>query len=127
MVSLASHWTAKSVKLKLNVLLTVALLILVTGCATGPGYKEYTDKLAVKPIAKGFIIIDRPAGEYEIATSTESKRSLKLSLDKGDEKYVRLEMKMGFFVGHVNPVLVEPEVGMKEIVKTKYVGESTDQ
>lgn len=155
MLTPAQSSIAKTTKLKLKVFFTLTLLVLVTGCASGPTYKEYTDKLAVKPtdearlyiyrpsafgaairpqiringesvgkaVANGFLIVDRPAGEYEIATTTEAKRSLTLSLEKGDEKYVRLEMKMGLFAGHVKPVLVDSAVGMEEIASTKHVGE----
>lgn len=39
-------------------------------------------------VPKGFFYIDRPAGNYEISASTEAKRSLTLSLEPGDERYV---------------------------------------
>jgi len=71
---------------------------------------------------KGFFYIDRPAGTYQISASTEAKRSLSLNLNPGEEKYVRLEVKMGLVVGHVKPVLVDNAVGKKQIMKTKYTG-----
>jgi len=72
--------------------------------------------------AKGFMFIDRPPGDYEIATSTEAKRALTLSLEAGDERYVRMEVKMGLLVGQIKPVLVDNEVGKAEIQKTKFAG-----
>ena len=72
---------------------------------------------------KGFFYVDRPPGTYEISTSTETKRSLSLNLEAGDERYVRLEVKMGLFVGHIKPVLVDNAVGQKGIKKTRYTGE----
>lgn len=76
-----------------------------------------------KAVPKGFFFLDRPSGAYEISASTEAKRSLSTTLDAGEEKYVRLEIKMGLLAGHVKPVLVDRSVGEEEIKKTKYVGE----
>ncbi len=56
-------------------------------------------------------------------TSTEVDRSLSFTLDAGQTRYVRLNISMGFFVGHIYPELVEPEVGAKEIVECSYVGD----
>ena len=72
--------------------------------------------------ARGFTYVDRPAGEYEIATSTEAKRKLKLTLEPGDEKYVRLEVKMGLLVAQIKPVQVESDVGQSQLEKTKFMG-----
>lgn len=71
-------------------------------------------------VPKGFFYVDRPAGNYEISASTEAKRSLTLGLEPGDERYVRLEVKMGLLAGHIKPVLVENSVGKQEILKTKF-------
>ena len=73
-----------------------------------------------KAVPKGFFYIDRPAGSYEISASTEAKRALTLTLEPGDVRYVRLEVKMGLLAGHVKPVLVENSVGKNEITKTKF-------
>jgi hypothetical protein len=72
--------------------------------------------------AKGFFYIDRPPGNYKVETSTEVKRSLSLTLDKGETRYVRFDISMGFFVGHVYPNLVENAVGEKEIEACSYTG-----
>ncbi len=140
--------------MKIRHILLLIVVLLATGCASGPAYKDYADQIqsvssdmgrvyfyrstsmgaAVQPkirmndevvgtaVPKGFFFADKPAGDYEISAKTEAKRSLKLKLEAGEEKYVRLEMKMGFMVGHVKPVLVDSEVGKKEIKKTKYIG-----
>jgi hypothetical protein len=75
-------------------------------------------------VAGGFFYVDRPAGSYEVVTSTEVERKLSFTLDKGQTRYVRLEVSMGFFVGHVYPELVEPDVGAKEIQETSYTGDA---
>ena len=71
---------------------------------------------------KGFFYVDLSPGTYDISASTEAERNLNVTLDAGEEKYVRLEIKMGAFVGHVKPVLVEKSVGLEEIQKMKYTG-----
>ena len=91
------------------------------GAALQPSIRV-NDEVVGKATAKGFVYVDRPAGNYEISTSTEVERSLSLTLEPGDERYVRLEVKFGVFVGHVKPVLVERAVGREEIAKTKYIG-----
>jgi hypothetical protein len=49
-------------------------------------------------------------------------RKLTLTLDKGEVRFVRLNISMGFFVGHVYPELVEPVTGEKEIENCRYIG-----
>lgn len=94
----------------------------VYGTAVQPAVR-LNGKVIGKAQPQGFFYVDRPPGTYEISTSTEAKRSLTLNLEGGDERYVRLEIQMGLFVGHVKPVLVDNTVGQKEIMKTKYIGE----
>jgi hypothetical protein len=74
-----------------------------------------------KAVPQGFFYVDRPAGTYELSASTEATRSLSINLEPGDEKYVRLEVKLGMFVGHIKPVLVDTAKGQAEIKKTKYI------
>ena len=59
-----------------------------------------------KAVPYGFFFVDREPGEYEILTSTEVDRELSLILDKGQTRYVRLNISLGFFVGHVYPELI---------------------
>lgn len=94
------------------------------GAAVQPDVKLNDEKVGTaKP--KGFFYVDRPAGNYRISTSTEVKRTLSLTLDKAQTRYVRLNMAWGFFVGHCYPELVEPDVGEKEIQKCSYIGEQS--
>ena len=75
---------------------------------------------------KGFFYVDLSPGTYDISASTEAERNLNMTLDAGEEKYVRLEIKMGAFVGHVKPVLVDSAVGLEELQKMKYTGGSEE-
>lgn len=54
-------------------------------------------------------------------TSTEVDRSLSFILEAEQTRFVRLNISMGFFVGHVYPELVENAVGQKEIQECSYV------
>lgn len=94
----------------------------VFGAAIQPNIRV-NDEVVGKATPKGFFYVDRPAGSYIIATSTEAKRSLSLLLEEGKEMYVRLDVKMGLVVGHVKPVLVEPTEGFSDIQKLNYTGE----
>jgi hypothetical protein len=79
----------------------------IVGAAIQPSIRV-NEEVVGKAKPKGFFYIDRPADSYVIATSTEAKRSLSLLLEEGKEMYVRLDLQMGFMVGHIKPVLVEP-------------------
>ena len=82
---------------------------------------ELNGKAIWKAVPEGFSYVDRKPGTYEVFTSTEVDRKLSLTLESGEMRYVRFDISWGFFVGHVYPILVEPEVGKKEIQDCKYV------
>ncbi|MCH9694338.1 MAG: DUF2846 domain-containing protein [Gammaproteobacteria bacterium] len=84
------------------------------------------EEVVGKAVPKGFFYVDKPPGQYVISTTTEAERNLSLSLAAGEEKYVRLEVKMGLFAGHVKPVLVDSADGKEELQKTKFAGDSGD-
>ena len=74
-----------------------------------------------KAVPKGYFIVERPPGQYVVSASTEAKRSLTINLEAGEEKYIRLEVKMGLFAGHIKPVLVDQMTGRREILETKAI------
>jgi hypothetical protein len=113
------------------------------GAAILPEVELNGQKLGkVKPW--GFFYVDRPAGEYEISTSIDADRpagptgdaaladkaytpasgkpepALLLSLAKGQIRYVRLNISVGLFAGHVHPVLVDSARGETEIRSCKF-------
>ena len=91
------------------------------GAAVQPMVRVNDDEVG-KAKPKGFFYVDLTPGNYTISASTEAERSLNVTLDADEEMYVRLEIKMGAFVGHIKPVLVETSVGKEEIQKMKYIG-----
>ncbi len=72
--------------------------------------------------AKGFFYVDRAPGSYQVETSTEVKRRLSLTLENGQVRYVRFNIAMGFFVGHVYPELMDDATGAKDITRCSYTG-----
>jgi hypothetical protein len=76
-----------------------------------------------KAVPMGFFYVDCSAGNHRVATSTEVERELTFYIDEGQTRYVRLDVSMGFFVGHVYPRLVEQEKATSEIESCHYIGE----
>lgn len=93
----------------------------ILGAAIQPPVRINGDKVGTaKP--KGFFVVDRAAGNYQISTSTEVKRSLSIVLQPGQTRYVRLVVTMGFMAGHISPELVEQAVGEQEVTKCNFTG-----
>jgi hypothetical protein len=78
-----------------------------------------------KAVPNGFFYADRPAGNYQVATETEVERRLTFTLEPGQIRYVRLNIAMGFFVGHVYGELVDEAKGREEIADMRYTGTTT--
>ena len=72
--------------------------------------------------AQGFFFVDRPAGEYVAVTSTEVERKVSFTLDKGQTRFIRFKISMGFFAGHVYGEIVDEAEAKGEIVDCKYTG-----
>lgn len=94
----------------------------ILGAAIQPEVK-INGEVVGRAVPNGFFYIDKKPGTYEILTSTEVDRKLSLLLDAGQNRFVRLNISMGFFVGHVYPELVEPEIGQKEIEDCRFTGQ----
>ena len=77
----------------------------------------------METLCRKVFLYPQSPGNYEIVTSTEVKRKPSLTLDGGRTRFVRLNVSMGFFVGHVYPELVENEGGEDEIQKLRYIGD----
>lgn len=139
-------------KIFLKRLIPLLVIILSTGCASGPVYDKVISTFpeispdtgriyifrpsamgyAIQPDVKlngevigeadpqGFFYVDRPAGSYEVVTSTEVDRTLSFTLEKNQTRYVRLRVAMGFFVGHVYPELVEEQEALEDLKYCKY-------
>ncbi len=93
----------------------------ILGAAVQPSVK-LNDLAVGSAVPRGFIYVDRPAGDYTITTATEVTRTLSLTLAPGQVRYVKLNIGMGFFVGHVWPELVEDSEGIADIASCHLVG-----
>ena len=80
------------------------------------------DEKVGKAVPQGFFYLDKAPGEYKARASTEVKRSVSFMLDPNQTCYIRLNVSMGFFVGHISPVLVEEDEAKKDLLKCKYTG-----
>lgn len=72
--------------------------------------------------SQGFFYVDAEPGSHFVETTTEVSRRLSFTLEKGQTRYVKLSISMGFAVGHVYPQLVDDAVGQKEVADCKYIG-----
>jgi hypothetical protein len=92
----------------------------ILGAAIQPKVKLNGEVIG-SAVPKGFYFVDRSPGNYKMMTSTEVDRTLSFVLEKEQTRFVRLNISIGFFVGHVYPELVDDEVGKKEINECSYV------
>ena len=71
----------------------------------------------------GFFFVDRPAGNYSAAASTETEKTLSFVLDAGETKYLRTSPSIGFLIGRIVIDLETPENALKELPSLSYTGE----
>jgi hypothetical protein len=91
------------------------------GAAIRPDILLNNEKVG-EAISWGFFYVDRPPGEYTVVTSTEVTRKCSFTLDKGQTRYIRMAVSMGFFAGHVYGELVDEAVGIEELKGCRYIG-----
>lgn len=70
----------------------------------------------------GFFFVDRPAGKYVAAASTETEKTLSFVLDAGETKYVRSSPSFGLMVGRVVLELETPDKAKDELGALSYTG-----
>jgi hypothetical protein len=93
---------------------------MLLGVAVQPEVKV-NGEVVGRAVPNGFFYVDRKPGNYEITTTTEVERKLSLTLDKGQTRYVKLSLSIGFVVGHVYPELIDNDVARKEMESTRLV------
>lgn len=70
----------------------------------------------------GFFYVDRPAGTYLAAASTETEKTLSFALAAGETKYVRSSPSFGVLVGRINLELEDPKKAQAEIDTLSFTG-----
>lgn len=68
----------------------------------------------------GFFYVDRPAGSYSAAASTETEKTLSFTLDAGETKYVRTSPSLGLLVHRIQLELEDPAKAKAEIEKLSF-------
>jgi hypothetical protein len=71
----------------------------------------------------GFYFVDRTPGNYEVAAATEAEKKLTFTLAPREERYVRLKIQMGVFVGRIIPELVDKEEAEAELKSLSYIAD----
>ena len=67
-------------------------------------------------VPNAVFFVDRPKGNYEVATSTEVEKKASFTLETGEVKYVRLNPTFGLLVGRIVPELVDADTAKKAII-----------
>ncbi|MBS0320731.1 MAG: DUF2846 domain-containing protein [Proteobacteria bacterium] len=93
---------------------------MLLGAAVQPEVKV-NGEVVGRAVPNGYFYVDRKPGTYVVSTNTEVERTLSLTLEPGQIRYVKLNLGMGFFVGHVYPELIDPAVAEKEMADTRAV------
>lgn len=71
----------------------------------------------------GFYFVDRAPGNYEVAAATETEKKLTFTLEPRQERFVRLKIQMGLFVGRIIPELVDKSEAEKELKELSFIRE----
>jgi len=69
-----------------------------------------------------YFYVDIAPGTYTISTSTEKEETTSVTVTAGQAVYVKTEVSMGLFVGHVSPEVVANDKAETEIQDCHYVG-----
>ncbi len=72
------------------------------GAAVQPDVKLDGTKVGTA-VPHGFFHVDTPPGVHEVSASTEWTHKASLNVTTNADNYVKLEMMIGLFVGHVIP------------------------
>ncbi len=62
-----------------------------------------------------YFYLDVPSNTYEISTETEKKEAVNLKIEAGQTLYIRVDITMGFFIGHGQPSIIDPQQAVNEI------------
>lgn len=71
----------------------------------------------------GFYFVDRGPGNYEVTAATETEKKLTFTLEARQERYVRLKIQMGLFVGRIVPELVDKAEAEGELKELSFIAD----
>lgn len=90
------------------------------GAALNPDIR-LNGEVVGESIALRMDYIDKAPGNYTISVSTETENKLDFVLEEGKSSYVRFDVNLGVFVGHVVPKLIEKVKAEKEMAELSYL------
>jgi hypothetical protein len=96
------------------------------GMAVQPSVKLNGESIG-KSQPMGFFFVDRPAGSYEVACTTEWEHKTTVQLAENETRYVRTFVTIGVIVGHIWPELVEPTRALDALQDCRYIGPPLSQ
>lgn len=70
----------------------------------------------------GYFYLDRPAGKYVAAASTETEKTASFTLDAGETKYLKSSPSFGLVVGRIVITLESPEKARAELASLSNTG-----
>ena len=92
------------------------------GAAVQPDIKLNGQKVGTaKP--HGFYFVDRAPGDYEVSAATETEKKLTFTLEPRQERFVRLKIQIGVFVGRIVPELVDKAEAENELKNLSFIAE----
>jgi len=92
------------------------------GAAVQPDIKLNGQKVGTaKP--HGFYFVDRDPGDYEVTAATETEKKLTFTLEPRQERFVRLKIQVGVFVGRIVPELVDRAEAQDELQSLSFIAE----
>jgi hypothetical protein len=62
-----------------------------------------------------YFYVDVPAGSYRISTETEKEEAISTNIAVGESLYIRFDVHMGLFAGHVSPSVIDAQKAATEI------------
>jgi len=71
----------------------------------------------------GFYYVDRAPGNYEVTAATETEKKLTFTLEPRQERFVRLKIQLGVFVGRIVPELVDKAEAEGELKDLSFIAE----
>ena len=90
------------------------------GAAVQPDIKLNGQKVGTaRP--HGFYFVDRAPGDYEVSAATETEKKLTFTLEPRQERFVRLKIQMGIFVGRIVPELVDKSEAEGELKDLSFI------
>ena len=75
-----------------------------------------------KAVPLGFTYIDVKPGKHIITCTTEAQKTYIFTSEAGKTEYIKLQVYIGVFVGHIAPQFSHPLFAIEDLKSCKYIG-----